>query len=155
MGRLKQDYKCLKIRFPNCCSRHHRRMVVEWLNDPSEELEFIADILNQDAKNYHAWQHRQWVIQVGVALSTSSFNPTYSFWCFAIVSENKSAVRICLLPSRVKADSTVRLHKQVCWQYLSDLSARSTNCGTVSWSSWRIFWKKMWGITLHGTRGIL
>ncbi|EHH28461.1 hypothetical protein EGK_18901, partial [Macaca mulatta] len=23
----------------------------------------IADILNQDAKNYHAWQHRQWVIQ--------------------------------------------------------------------------------------------
>lgn len=46
-------------------NRHHRRMVVEWLNDPSEELEFIADILSQDAKNYHAWQHRQWVIQVG------------------------------------------------------------------------------------------
>ncbi|KAG8004249.1 Protein farnesyltransferase/geranylgeranyltransferase type-1 subunit alpha [Nibea albiflora] len=42
---------------------HHRRMVVEWLNDASEELEFIADILSQDAKNYHAWQHRQWVIQ--------------------------------------------------------------------------------------------
>lgn len=41
-------------------------MVVEWLNDPSEELDFIADILSQDAKNYHAWQHRQWVIQVGV-----------------------------------------------------------------------------------------
>lgn len=56
--------------FPNSsfCSRHHRRMVVEWLNDPSEELQFIADILSQDAKNYHAWQHRQWVIQVGVAL---------------------------------------------------------------------------------------
>lgn len=45
--------------------RHHRRMVVEWINDPTEELEFIADILSQDAKNYHAWQHRQWVIQVG------------------------------------------------------------------------------------------
>lgn len=41
-------------------------MVVEWLNDPAEELDFIADILSQDAKNYHAWQHRQWVIQVGV-----------------------------------------------------------------------------------------
>lgn len=40
-------------------------MVVEWLKDPSEELEFIADILSEDAKNYHAWQHRQWVIQVG------------------------------------------------------------------------------------------
>lgn len=52
--------------FLNLSSRHHRRMVVEWLNDPSEELEFIADILSQDAKNYHAWQHRQWVIQVGV-----------------------------------------------------------------------------------------
>lgn len=38
---------------------------MEWLNDPAEELEFIADILSQDAKNYHAWQHRQWVIQVG------------------------------------------------------------------------------------------
>ncbi|XP_037600675.1 protein farnesyltransferase/geranylgeranyltransferase type-1 subunit alpha [Cebus imitator] len=43
--------------------RHHRRVLVEWLRDPSQELEFIADILNQDAKNYHAWQHRQWVIQ--------------------------------------------------------------------------------------------
>eukprot|EP00069_Balaena_mysticetus_P014585 bmy_10255T0 len=41
----------------------HRRVLVEWLRDPSQELEFIADILNQDAKNYHAWQHRQWVIQ--------------------------------------------------------------------------------------------
>lgn len=58
--------------------RHHRRMVVEWLNDPSEELEFIADILSQDAKNYHAWQHRQWVIQVGVALCRESFLPTAS-----------------------------------------------------------------------------
>lgn len=37
---------------------------MEWLKDPSQELEFIADILNQDAKNYHAWQYRQWVIQV-------------------------------------------------------------------------------------------
>lgn len=44
--------------------RHHRRVLVEWLKDPSQELEFIAEILNQDAKNYHAWQHRQWVIQV-------------------------------------------------------------------------------------------
>uniref|UniRef100_A0A8C1J608 Protein farnesyltransferase/geranylgeranyltransferase type-1 subunit alpha n=1 Tax=Cyprinus carpio TaxID=7962 RepID=A0A8C1J608_CYPCA len=42
---------------------HHRRMVVEWLNDPSEELQFVAEILSQDAKNYHAWQHRQWVMQ--------------------------------------------------------------------------------------------
>ena len=50
------------LSFPDL--RHHRRVLVEWLKDPSQELEFIADILNQDAKNYHAWQHRQWVIQV-------------------------------------------------------------------------------------------
>lgn len=48
-------------------------MVVEWLNDPSEELEFIADILSQDAKNYHAWQHRQWVIQVGGRAHSSAW----------------------------------------------------------------------------------
>ncbi|TSP25379.1 Protein farnesyltransferase/geranylgeranyltransferase type-1 subunit alpha [Bagarius yarrelli] len=42
---------------------HHRRMVVEWLNDPSQELQFTAEILVQDSKNYHAWQHRQWVIK--------------------------------------------------------------------------------------------
>ena len=38
-------------------------MIVEWLKDPSEELQFTADILQLDAKNYHAWQHRQWVIK--------------------------------------------------------------------------------------------
>lgn len=39
---------------------------MEWLRDPSEELQFVAEILSQDAKNYHAWQHRQWVIQVRI-----------------------------------------------------------------------------------------
>lgn len=38
-------------------------MIVDWLKDPSEELQFTADILQLDAKNYHAWQHRQWVIR--------------------------------------------------------------------------------------------
>lgn len=36
--------------------------MVEWLGEPGEELELTALILSQDAKNYHAWQHRQWVI---------------------------------------------------------------------------------------------
>ncbi len=45
-------------------------MVVEWLNDPSEELQFVAEILSQDAKNYHAWQHRQWVIQVQIQIQS-------------------------------------------------------------------------------------
>lgn len=42
--------------------RQYRKNIVEMLNDPSGELEFTADILELDAKNYHAWQYRQWVI---------------------------------------------------------------------------------------------
>ena len=38
-------------------------MVVSWLKDPSLELQFSASILDLDAKNYHTWQHRQWVIK--------------------------------------------------------------------------------------------
>nr|CAG4650272.1 EOG090X08PK [Sida crystallina] len=43
--------------------RHHRRVLVEWLADPSKELRLTEIILAQDAKNYHAWQHRQWVLE--------------------------------------------------------------------------------------------
>lgn len=42
---------------------HHRRVIVEWLNDPSRELELTENILALDSKNYHAWQHRQWAIK--------------------------------------------------------------------------------------------
>ncbi|KAF9808160.1 hypothetical protein SFRURICE_008663 [Spodoptera frugiperda] len=42
---------------------HHRRVLVEWLQDPSQELELTGDALMQDPKNYHAWQHRQWAIK--------------------------------------------------------------------------------------------
>ena len=38
--------------------RHHRKVIVEWLEDPSQELDFTGRILRDDAKNYHAWQHR-------------------------------------------------------------------------------------------------
>ena len=44
--------------------RYHRQKVVEWMGDPSKELELTARTLEEDGKNYHAWQHRQWVIQV-------------------------------------------------------------------------------------------
>lgn len=43
--------------------RYHRKVIVEWLKDPRDELQFTEDILRLDAKNYHAWQHRQWVIK--------------------------------------------------------------------------------------------
>ncbi|KAK9693010.1 Protein prenyltransferase alpha subunit repeat [Popillia japonica] len=42
---------------------HHRKVLVEWLNDGSEELEFTKSILETDDKNYHAWQHRQWAMK--------------------------------------------------------------------------------------------
>lgn len=34
------------------------------MGDASRELELTAETLSEDGKNYHAWQHRQWVIQV-------------------------------------------------------------------------------------------
>ncbi|KAL0176398.1 hypothetical protein M9458_028728, partial [Cirrhinus mrigala] len=37
-------------------------MVVEWLNEPSDELQFVAEILSQDAKNYHAYRSRSGVV---------------------------------------------------------------------------------------------
>ncbi|KAL0375718.1 UNVERIFIED_CONTAM: protein farnesyltransferase/geranylgeranyltransferase type-1 subunit alpha [Sesamum calycinum] len=45
--------------------RHHRRWVAEKLGTQiaSKELEFTREIFSQDAKNYHAWSHRQWVLQ--------------------------------------------------------------------------------------------
>ncbi|KAL2509582.1 protein farnesyltransferase/geranylgeranyltransferase type-1 subunit alpha [Forsythia ovata] len=45
--------------------RHHRRWVAEKLgtNATSNELQFTQEIFSEDAKNYHAWSHRQWVLQ--------------------------------------------------------------------------------------------
>ncbi|KAL5990952.1 hypothetical protein ACLOJK_011858 [Asimina triloba] len=45
--------------------RHHRRWVAEKLGTEVtyQELEFTKKIFVADAKNYHAWSHRQWVLQ--------------------------------------------------------------------------------------------
>ena len=32
--------------------------------DPSHELELTEYTLSSDAKNYHAWDHRQWVSSI-------------------------------------------------------------------------------------------
>ena len=45
--------------------RYHRQKMVEWGGSASVELELTEKVLDEDAKNYHAWQHRQWVITVG------------------------------------------------------------------------------------------
>eukprot|EP01129_Flabellula_baltica_P010547 TRINITY_DN4471_c0_g1_i2.p1 TRINITY_DN4471_c0_g1~~TRINITY_DN4471_c0_g1_i2.p1 ORF type:complete len:235 (-),score=56.41 TRINITY_DN4471_c0_g1_i2:259-963(-) len=43
---------------------YHLQCVVEALQDPSGELEFIASVFEKsnDAKNYHAWTYRQWLL---------------------------------------------------------------------------------------------
>lgn len=38
-------------------------MLVESANDASRELALTEYILQSDAKNYHAWQYRQWVVE--------------------------------------------------------------------------------------------
>ncbi|CAI9111781.1 OLC1v1012098C3 [Oldenlandia corymbosa var. corymbosa] len=45
--------------------RHHRRWVAEKLGTDVtiRELEFTGKIFSEDPKNYHAWSHRQWVLQ--------------------------------------------------------------------------------------------
>ena len=40
----------------------HRRLIVSALGDPSRELAFVAENLERDAKNYHTWAYRQWIL---------------------------------------------------------------------------------------------
>lgn len=37
--------------------------MIEAIRDPSRELAFTARALVGDSKNYHAWAHRQWVLE--------------------------------------------------------------------------------------------
>lgn len=41
---------------------HHRRLLVSLTQQPRRELEFINDSLKSDAKNYHTWSYRQWIL---------------------------------------------------------------------------------------------
>ena len=43
-------------------NRYHRGIIVQWLNDCSNELDFTREMLRIDGKNYHCWQHRQLVL---------------------------------------------------------------------------------------------
>ena len=43
-------------------ARNHRRWLVQRVRDASRELTLTAEVLEDDAKNYHAWQHRAWVV---------------------------------------------------------------------------------------------
>jgi len=41
---------------------HHRQFLVDNINEPCDEMEFIKIVLEYDAKNYHAWAYRQWLM---------------------------------------------------------------------------------------------
>lgn len=60
---MSMNYESIKRYISSLQVWHHRRVLVEWLQDPTQELELTRDALMQDPKNYHAWQHRQWAIK--------------------------------------------------------------------------------------------
>ena len=41
----------------------HRQKLTEWRGAPGGEFDFTADCLKEDAKNYHVWQYRQWLLE--------------------------------------------------------------------------------------------
>ncbi|KAF8902558.1 hypothetical protein CPB84DRAFT_1775678 [Gymnopilus junonius] len=41
---------------------HHRRLLVSLTRQPKRELDFIKKGLEADAKNYHTWSYRQWLL---------------------------------------------------------------------------------------------
>jgi protein farnesyltransferase/geranylgeranyltransferase type-1 subunit alpha len=41
---------------------HHRRLLLIHLKNPLPELLFISNALQSDAKNYHTWAYRQWIL---------------------------------------------------------------------------------------------
>lgn len=42
---------------------HHRRLIIDALNDCSQEKKMMQKILNTDSKNFHCWSHRIWMIR--------------------------------------------------------------------------------------------
>ncbi|GLB42223.1 putative protein prenyltransferase alpha subunit repeat [Lyophyllum shimeji] len=41
---------------------HHRRLLLMLTGNPGPELKFITESLKVDAKNYHTWSYRQWLL---------------------------------------------------------------------------------------------
>ncbi|KAJ4495783.1 hypothetical protein C8J55DRAFT_494887 [Lentinula edodes] len=41
---------------------HHRRLLMLKICKPARELDFIARTFKVDAKNYHTWSYRQWIL---------------------------------------------------------------------------------------------
>lgn len=42
---------------------HHRKVIIEKLNDPSHEKSVLDLVFKDEPKNFHAWCHRIWVVR--------------------------------------------------------------------------------------------
>lgn len=42
---------------------HHRMLIVDKLDDCSGEAHFVERMFEKDAKNYHVWSYRQWMVR--------------------------------------------------------------------------------------------
>jgi protein farnesyltransferase/geranylgeranyltransferase type-1 subunit alpha len=42
---------------------HHRQTIIDRLDDPTGEQEFISQMFALDSKNYHVWSYRQWLVK--------------------------------------------------------------------------------------------
>jgi len=42
---------------------HHRKLLIEKLNDSSHEKRVLDDVFQSEPKNFHAWTHRIWMIR--------------------------------------------------------------------------------------------
>ena len=48
----------------NLANRHHRQFIMSHLTTlPPTEIAFLARMFNQDAKNYHVWAYRHWLVR--------------------------------------------------------------------------------------------
>ena len=42
---------------------HHRKLLIELLNDASHEKKVLDEVFESEPKNFHAWSHRIWMIR--------------------------------------------------------------------------------------------
>jgi protein farnesyltransferase/geranylgeranyltransferase type-1 subunit alpha len=42
---------------------HHRKVIIEKLNDPTHEKSLLDEVFEDEPKNFHAWCHRIWVVR--------------------------------------------------------------------------------------------
>lgn len=58
--------------------RYHRRALAERTGNARDELAYVDRVVEEDPKNYHAWSHRQWLLQAWNAC-LSAFSTSTKF----------------------------------------------------------------------------